>query len=200
MKHTTPFREYLRDLRRLNEPILASEHGVISPIRLTQHQAGAEELAALMRRDAAELVRRVAAVYEKLSPADRKAFLPNLRALQDRADQAYHVGRWVEFQAVLVEIRAVLAQAQLDTPQPPPGKHWVYRAWSRVLDAEVWFVHCEEEVAQLARQGAQRGSIYTEAELVELLRLPRPSLQALKDLHMVKAYFNATVATANGEE
>ena len=94
----------------------------------------------------------------------------------------------------------VLVEALQQEPQALTGQHWTYRAWSRVLDAEVWFVHCENEVAQLAKQGVQRGSIYTEAECTELLQLPRPSPQALKDLHLVKAFFNATVATANGEE
>ena len=88
----------------------------------------------------------------------------------------------------------VLVEALQQEPQALTGQHWTYRAWSRVLDAEVWFVHCEDEVAQLASQGVQRGSVYTEAELTELLRLPQqPGPQALKDLHMVKTYFNATV-------
>lgn len=127
------------------------------------------------------------------SSADRKALVPALRALQDRADQAYRAERWAEFQAVLVEIRALLAEAQPDTPQPSPDKHWRYRAWSRVLDAEVWFVHCEDEAVRLAKQDVQRGSIFTELELVELLRLSQPSPKALRDLHTVKVFFNATV-------
>lgn len=94
----------------------------------------------------------------------------------------------------------VLDEALQQEPQALTNQHWVYRAWSRVLDAEVWFVHCEAEVVQLARQGVQRGSVYTEAELVELLRLPQPSSKALKDLHMVKAFFNATVVLVEESE
>ena len=158
-------------------------------------------LQASMQKDFEDVVRRSAAVYEQLSSTDRKAFLPSLRAFHDRADQAYQAGSWAEFQAVLVEIRALLAHAQPDTFQPLPGKHWTYRAWSRVLDAEVWFVHCEAEVAQLAKQDVQRGSIYTETELAELLRLPQqPSPQTLRDLHLVKAFFNATVVPAEDDD
>ena len=151
-------------------------------------------LQASMQKDFEDMVRRSAAVYERLAPAERTAFLPSLRALQDRADQTHQDERWTEFQAVLVKIRALLAQAQPDAPKPPQGKHWTYRAWSRVLDAEVWFVCCEQEVAQLSTTGVTRGCIYTKAELVELLRLPQqPSAEALKSLHAVKSYFDATV-------
>jgi hypothetical protein len=204
MSHATSFREYLRELRRLNEPAPSSGHVVILPVGLTQHQnapqAGAEELAALMRRDAAELVRRAASVYEGLSPGDRKAFLPRLHALHDRADRAYQAAHWVEFQAVLVEYRASLSQAQPDAPQPPLDKHWTYRAWSRVLDAEAWFVCCEQEVTQLLTTGVARGVIYTQAELVELLRLPQqPDAATLKSLHAVKHCFDATVVPVPDE-
>ena len=110
-------------------------------------------------------------------------------------DRAHQDSAWAEFQAALVEANALLVEAQPNDPAAPALKHWVYRAWSRVLDAEVWFVHCEEEVTQLAKDGTKRGSIYTEAEMVELLRLPqRPSAEALKGFHGVKSYFDATVA------
>ncbi len=158
-------------------------------------------LRASIRRDFEELVHRSAVVYEELSPADRKVFLPNLLALQDRADQAYQAGAWAGVQTVLVEMRALLAKAHPDALKPTPDKHWTYRAWSRVLDAEVWFVCCEQEVAQLAATGIARGCIYTEAELVELLRLPqRPSAEALKSLHAVKSYFNATVVSEENDD
>lgn len=100
-----------------------------------------------------------------------------------------------------VEAESLLAEAQPNDLSTSARMHWVYRAWSRVLDAEVWFVHCQEEVAQLAKQGVRRGSIYTEAELVELLRLPqRPSPEALRNLHTVKSYFDATVVAEEGDD
>lgn len=123
MNHTTSFREYLRELRRLNAPI----------------------------------------------PVSGCATIPSEEALQYQ----------------------LAPDQEIITPLP---EHWTYRAWSRVLDAEVWFVCCEQEVAQLAASSVARGCIYTEAELVELLRLPqRPSAEVLKSLHAVKSYFDATV-------
>ena len=51
-------------------------------------------------------------------------------------------------------------------------------------------------MAQRVKAGTTRGSIYTEAELVELLSLPqRPGTEALKSLHAVKSYFDATVVS-----
>ncbi len=139
-------------------------------------------------------VRLAAETYERLSPADRKEFLVSLGGLQDRADQACREENWAKFQAVLVEAKALLAEVQPGDLPALAQTHWVYRAWSRVLDAEVWWVCCEQEVGQLAQEGIPRGSIYTEAELVELLRLPqRPGAEALKSLHAVKSYFDATV-------
>ena len=97
------------------------------------------------------------------------------------------------------ELLAMLASvwhsaAKQDILELSSGKHWTYRAWSRVLDAEVWFVCCEQEVTQLAAMGVACGCIYTEAELVELLQLPKPlTAKALKNLHAVKSYFAATV-------
>lgn len=86
----------------------------------------------------------------------------------------------------------VLAEAR----QTPHKTHWVYEAWSKLLDARVWFVHCAQEVDELVnRQGISRGAIYTEAELVELLRLPGMSAEALIKLHLVKSFFDATVVS-----
>ncbi len=147
-----------------------------------------------MRRDFQTLLRRTAQVYEQLSAQGREMFLSSWSPLEARMDQAYQEGNWVGFQAALVEAGALLTEAQPDDSQAPVQKHWVYQAWSRVLDAEVWFVCCEQEVAQLAKTGLARGSIYTEAELVELLRLPQPpSAETLRSLHAVKSYFDATV-------
>ncbi len=74
-----------------------------------------------------------------------------------------------------------------------PDSHWIYQVWSQVLDAEVWFAHCQQEVDQLIERGIQRGIIYTESELAELIQLPYPTSQDLKDIHQAKVYFNATV-------
>ena len=197
IKSAMSFREYLRELHQLDGPIPAREHGTLPRDKLTQDQgisdAGVEELAAIMQRDFKELVRRSAAVFERLAPTGRKAFLPVLRALHDRADQAYQDGRWADFQDVLVVMDALLAQAQSDAPQPLSGKHWSYQAWSRVLDAEVWFVCCEKEVTQLAKQGVPRGIVYTEEELTELLSLLTANVKKLKDIQLVKLCFNATI-------
>ncbi len=164
-------------------------------------EAAREALRESMRRDFEGLLRRIAQLYERLPPADRKAFFPTWSALQERMDRAHQEGAWAEFQAALVEAKALLAEAQPDDLPAPARTHWVYRAWSGVLDAEVWFVCCEQEVAQIIATGAARGSIYTEAELVELLRLPqRPGAEALKSLHAVKSYFDATVASEEHDD
>jgi len=164
-------------------------------------EATREALREAMRRDFEALLRRAAQVFEGLSATNRKAFLPPWRSLQERMDQAHQDSAWAEFQAALVEAKALMAQAQPDHPAAPTLKHWVYRAWSRVLDAEVWFVCCEQEVAQLAQAGVARGSIYTEAEMVELLRLPqRPSAEVLKSFHGIKSYFDATVAAEEHDD
>lgn len=160
-----------------------------------------ETLRESMRRDFEALLRRIAQVYERHSPQARKVFLPAWSALQERMDRAHQEGAWAEFQAALVEAKALLAEAQPDDLPAPARTHWVYRAWSGVLDAEVWFVCCEQEVAQITATGAARGSIYTEAELVELLRLPqRPGAEALNSLHAVKSYFDATVVSEEDDD
>ncbi len=164
-------------------------------------EASHEALRDSIRRDFQTLLRQIAQVYERHSLQARKAFLPAWSLLQERMDRAYQDGTWAEFQAALVEAKALLAEAQPDDPPSPSRTHWVYRAWSRVLDAEVWFVCCEQEVAQLAAAGVTRGCIYTEAELVELLRLPqRPGAEALKSLHAVKSYFDATVVSEEDDD
>jgi len=164
-------------------------------------EAAREALREAMRRDFEVLLRRAAQVFEGLSATNRKTFLPAWRSLQERMDQAHQDSAWAEFQAALVEAKALLAEAQPDHPAAPTLKHWVYRAWSRVLDAEVWFVCCEQEVAQLAQAGVARGSIYTETEMVELLRLPqRPSAETLKGFHGIKSYFDATVVEGRDDQ
>ena len=84
------------------------------------------------------------------------------------------------------------SETQQTAPQPL-GRHWIYQVWSRVLDTEVWFAHCQQELDQLIKKGIQRGIIYTESELAELIQLPYPTSQELKELHQAKTYFNATI-------
>ncbi len=185
-------------LRKLGRAPVKSANGqaVSPPAALTPLDEGSREaLRESMRRDFLALLRRIAQVYEWHSPQSRSIFLPAWSSLQVKMDQAHQAGNWAEFQAALVEAKALLAEAQPDDLPTLGRTHWVYRAWSRVLDAEVWFVCCTQEVMQLAATGVARGCIYTEAELMELLRLPkRPSAEVLKSLHTVKSYFDATVA------
>ena len=165
------------------------------------NETAREALRESMRRDFQALLRRIAQVYERRSAQARKGFLPAWSSLQERMDRAHQEGAWAEFQAALVEAKALLAEAQPDDLVAPARTHWVYRAWSGVLDTEVWFVCCEQEVARIAATGVARGGIYTEAELVELLRLPqRPGAEALKSLHAVKSYFDATVVSEEDDD
>lgn len=93
--------------------------------------------------------------------------------------------------------RVTFNQAEHAPTQEPQllreGEHWVYRVWSKVLDREVWWAHCNDEVDKLLQQGVSRGVIYTESELKELIHLPRPCDQALRDIHLLKLYFDGTV-------
>jgi hypothetical protein len=147
-----------------------------------------------MRRDFQVLLRQAAQVYERRSLEARKAFLPAWLALQERMDRAHQDGAWADFQAALTAAQALLAETESADPLAIVRPHWVYPAWSRLLDAKVWFVCCQQEVAQLTARGVALGSIYTEAEMVELLQLPqRPSEKTLKSLHLVKSYFDATI-------
>ena len=82
-----------------------------------------------------------------------------------------------------------------------PAEHWIYKAWSRVLDAEVWFVCCEQEVTQLIRQEVPRSAIYTKTEILELLNLPNPSAETIKSLHQIRSYFGAAaLKTDDGKD
>lgn len=165
------------------------------------NETARETLRESMRRDFEALLRRIAQVYERRSPQVRKVFMPAWSSLQERMDRAHQEGAWAEFQAALVEAKALLADTQPDDLPASARTHWVYRAWSGVLDAEVWFVCCEQEVARIAATGVARGCIYMEAELVELLRLPqRPGAEALKSLHAVKSYFDATVVSEEDDD
>jgi len=65
-----------------------------------------------MRRDFEALLRQAAPAYERLSPAARKAFLPTWSALQERINRAHSEGAWAEFQAGLVGVKALLAEAR----------------------------------------------------------------------------------------
>lgn len=160
-----------------------------------------EALREAMRWDFEALLRRAAQLFEGLSATNRKAFLPAWRSLQERMDRAHQSGSWAEFQATLVEAKTLLAETQPEEMPTPAQAHWVYRAWSRVLDAEVWFVCCEQEIADLAGKGVQRGAIYTQAELEELLALPQEGRpEALRSIHRVKVYFDGTVVSGGGDD
>lgn len=160
-----------------------------------------EALQEAMDRDFRALLRQAAQVYERLSPKDRKALLVAWASLEERMDRAHQSGSWAEFQAALVEAKMLLAETQPEELPTPAQTHWVYRAWSRVLDAEVWFVCCEQEIAGLLGKGVQRGVIYTRAELEELLALPKEGRpEALRSIHRVKVYFDGTVVSGGGDD
>lgn len=139
--------------------------------------------------------RWIAQVYQELSPQVRQELLAKLQPIEGEIDRAYQTEDWAGFQGALVKAKALASETQ--GPQPVQGgQHWIYRAWSQLLDAEVWWVHCDQEVAQLLQKGILRGAIYTEAELTELLTLPQENRrQLLKSIHMVKVYFDGTVVS-----
>ncbi len=160
-----------------------------------------EALRESMDRDLQALLGQAAQVYERISPADHKALLAAWSSFEERMDRAHQNGSWAEFQAALVEAKALLAETQPEDHPAPAQAHWVYRAWSRVLDAEVWFVCCNQEVTGLIGKGVQRGAIYTRAELEELLALPRQERpEALRSIHRVKVYFDGTVVSGGGND
>ncbi len=76
----------------------------------TTDETAREALRESMRRDFEALLRQAAPDYERLPPAARKAFLPTWSALQERMDQAHQASAWVEFQAALVEAKALLTE------------------------------------------------------------------------------------------
>ena len=89
-------------------------------------------------------------------------------------------------------------RAHVDQQSIPRSEHWSYRVWSRLLDAEVWWVHCDQEVKRLLQKEAGRGVIYTETELKALLSLPQEDQKdTLVNIHRLKLYFDGTVI---GEE
>ena len=66
-----------------------------------------------MRRAFEVLLRVAAPAYERLPSAARKAFFPTWSALQERMDLSHQAGAWTEFQAALVEAKALLAEARV---------------------------------------------------------------------------------------
>jgi len=191
-------------LRRLGRtPVKGDGPPVVSPPMsspMPSADLSRKGLQESMGRDFQALLRRAAQVYERLSPADRKAFLAAWSSFEERMDRAHQDGVWAEFQAALVEAKALLAEAQPENIPTPTQAHWVYRAWSRVLDAAVWFVCCEQEIADLVGKGVQRGAIYTRAELEELLNLPRKGRpETLRSIHKVKVYFDGTVVSGGAD-
>lgn len=152
-----------------------------------------DAIQALMWQDLLAHNRWMARAYQELSPEARQTVLQKLSGTEEAVDRAYAEGNWVAFQAALVEAKGVMAEAG-GFATVPQGEHWIYRTWSRLLDAEVWFIHCGAEVRQLAERGIRRGAIYTEAELMELLHLPQEGRrETLKSIHLVKTYFDGTV-------
>ena len=190
-----PHKPVIQSPTDLGPSVTDEKQGAVQSQPAQQEDTAQETLRASMRQAFQEFVNRTAEVYEELSQWARNAAFPKLQVLHDQVEQAYREANWTKFQAALMEAKELLSRVQVDQgSQQLAGKHWVYRAWSRVLDAEVWFVCCEQEVAQLTATDVARGCIYTEAELVELLQLPQPSPQMLTNLHQCKAYFDATVA------
>ena len=186
----TPVEDHHQSL--LHQPLISPT----PPVDETSREA----LRDSMRRDFQALLRQVAQVYGQLSAQGRKDFHSSWSPLEEQIDQAYRDESWAGFQAVLVEARALLVQAQPDDPPAPVREHWVYRAWSRLLEAEVWWVCCEREVAELIGKGVQRGSIYTRTELAELLNLPKEGRpEALGGIHRVKVYFDGTVVSGGAD-
>ena len=152
---------------------------------------GQEKLRTSMRNDFSAFARWMAKIYEELPQEAHKKVLIEFQTVNERVDQAYRENDWAAFQGALAEAQRIAFEVQ--RVQPINGNHWMYKTWSRVLDAEIWFAHCAEELAQLTKKGVLRRSIYTESELVELLHFPQPSSGALVDLHKAKMFFNAEV-------
>jgi hypothetical protein len=57
----------------------------------------------------------------------------------------------------------------------------------------LWFVPSEAEVVLLERDGVQRGRIWTAAELLELLSLPRSGIERVITLALAKLEFRGDI-------
>lgn len=156
--------------------------------------ASVEALKATMWQDLLAFQHWVAGLWKEIPSKAHQEILSEIERLQEKMDSAYQQGDWAAFQSALADARAVVSQALGDNPQiSSSSSHWVYRVWSKVLDGEVWWVHCGVEAELLTSKGISRGVIYTESELKELVHLPRPCSQALRDIHLLKLYFDGTV-------
>ena len=169
----------------------------VTPEMTVDPATSREALQATMEADFLAFIRWEAEVYEHLPQSGRQTVSPQLQVFRAGMDQAYQDGDWATFQAALVGAKALLAEAQTEhRVRPSAQEHWCYRAWSRILDAEVWFVHCQQEHTRLIQQGVSRGAIYTESEMRDLLQLPQqPSPEMLRELHRVKQFFDFTIVT-----
>ena len=177
--------------RRRYEAILANA-GKASPA-FTPPPQSLKALKETMWQDLLAHNRWMARVYQELPPQSRQEVIAQIHPIEEEIDRAYQEGDWVGFQGALVKAKALVPETQASQPINS-GQHWMYRAWSQVLDAEVWWVHCNQEVTRLLQKGIPRGAIYTEAELRELLILPAEGRkELLKSIHLVKLYFDGTV-------
>lgn len=153
-----------------------------------------ETLKKLMEEEFRSFAYWVPGAYETLPEPDRRSLLSQIQTLEEQINQAYRENNWAAFQSALAQARAAVSEAQNRHTEPQfSDKHWIYRAWSRILDAEVWFVCCNQEVAKLTTRGIERGSIYTALELMTLLKPTDPNPDTLRSLHFAKVFFGATV-------
>lgn len=155
--------------------------------------ASVEALKATMWQELVAFQRWMAGFWQEISSEVRQGILSDLERLQEKMDAAYREGNWAAFQSALAQGRVVVSQVRVGRQTLSTSGHWTYRVWSGVLDSEVWWVHCGVEAETLTSKGISRGAIYTESELKELICLPRPCNQALKDIHLLKLYFDGTV-------
>lgn len=153
-----------------------------------------ENIRETMAADFRDLTRWVSQVFEELSAKAQKEALQRYEVIEDRVDRHYRASNWAGFQGALTEAYNLFRELRpTDHRSLRQDGHWIYRAWSRVLDAEVWFVCCQKEVDKLLGNGIKRGAIYTKAELKELIFLSKPAPEDLKKIHLVKSYFDGVI-------
>lgn len=153
-----------------------------------------QSLKGTMEQELRDYMLWASVIYQDLGNRKRQSISADFEKCRQRIDEAYHEEDWARFQSALLDAKTLLRQHQ--SPEDkilPCGRHWIYQAWSRVLDAEVWFVCCDQEVVQLVKQGVSRGAIYTESELEKLFSLTQSSPETLKNIHLVKTFFDGTL-------
>jgi hypothetical protein len=167
-----------------------------SSVENSPSTVGPEQIRATMEMDLRDLTRWIRRVYEELSEENRKLAMQRYEPLEDRINQQYKDGNWAGFQSTMTEAYNLFRGLQPhDNLACRQGGHWIYRAWSRILDAEVWFVCCQKEVSELLQKGIKRGVIYTENELKELVSMPKPAPENIKSVHMVKNFFDSVIVS-----